>query len=210
MGNAKRPRQVGTDAAKLKDLRQTVRHGTMVDTLYPKSKPHLLTQPAKALSMDVAMNTPNRNTVIPLAPLEGPTLERHLGASLKEARKESRKTQAEAADFLEVTHSAIGQWERGLTLPSLTNLISIAELYGASLDRLVWNMQTKFDARLRELPTFLRDGLIARWTSDLEEAERMVKRFPEMTGEAMPDKDSRVVKWSKAARARREKLTGPR
>jgi len=160
--------------------------------------------------MELAMTTPNRNTVIPLAPLEGPTLERYLGASLKEARKESRKTQAEAADFLDVTHSAIGQWERGLTLPSLTNLISIAELYGASLDRLVWNMQTKFDARLRELPTFLRDGLISRWTSDLEEAERMVARFPEMTGEAMPDKDKRVVKWSKAARARRDKMLPPR
>jgi transcriptional regulator with XRE-family HTH domain len=100
---------------------------------------------------------------MPTVPLDEPTLETHLGASLKEARKESRKTQADAADHLKVTHSAIGQWERGLTLPSLTNLISIAELYGASLDGLIWNMQNKFDARLRELPPFLRDGLVSRW-----------------------------------------------
>jgi transcriptional regulator with XRE-family HTH domain len=135
-----------------------------------------------------------------------PTLETVLGASLKEARKESGKTQADAAVHLDVTHSAIGQWERGLTLPSLTNLINIAELYGASLDGLIWNMQNRFDARLRVLPAGLRSALQQRWQEDLEEAERAAKKFPELA-KALDTTARPVLQWSELTRKRKDKLS---
>lgn len=51
-------------------------------------------------------------------------------------RKENGLSQAELADRLNVTRQAISRWETGTSAPSTDNLISLAKLYGVSLDQL--------------------------------------------------------------------------
>jgi transcriptional regulator with XRE-family HTH domain len=61
-----------------------------------------------------------------------------LGRRLKDARARHQLGQEEAGELLGVTHSAIGQWERGNVLIGSLNLILAAQHYGESLDWLVF------------------------------------------------------------------------
>jgi transcriptional regulator with XRE-family HTH domain len=131
------------------------------------------------------------------------SLASYIGNRLKEARRAKRVTQVEAADFLDLTHSAIGQWERGHTLPELTNLIAIAELYSASLDRLIWGTGNDIDARLRQLPEVLRGPLLERLKHEIADAERVAALLPrELAADAVDDNHRRVVRWSKAGHSK--------
>ena len=63
----------------------------------------------------------------------------NLGKKLYELRKKSGLSQEEFADKLNVSRQAVSKWERGETLPDTENLITIAKLYGVSLDELIDN-----------------------------------------------------------------------
>lgn len=52
----------------------------------------------------------------------------------KEARQASGLTQADLADALGVTHSAISQWETNLTLPDVNKLVSLSVILKRSID----------------------------------------------------------------------------
>ena len=62
-----------------------------------------------------------------------------LANKLYELRKTAGFSQEELADKLFVSRQAISKWERGEALPDTDNLISLAKLYGVSLDELVGN-----------------------------------------------------------------------
>ena len=66
-----------------------------------------------------------------------------LANKLYELRKTAGFSQEELAEKLQVSRQAISKWERGEALPDTDNLISIAKLYGVSLDELIGNDAVK-------------------------------------------------------------------
>ncbi len=142
------------------------------------------------------------------------TLQQALGRRLREARKRARLTQEKVGEQLDLSsHSAVGQWERGKTLPDLLNLIYCAEIYSASLDWLVWNMGNGIDARVKKLPDVLRKPLIERMMRDIEDAERLAARLPKAFGaEPVLDDDQRLRLWSAEEKLRqmRERCGQPK
>jgi transcriptional regulator with XRE-family HTH domain len=138
------------------------------------------------------------------------TLSEFLGARLKEARKRAGLTQKAAAELMSLTHSAVGQWERGDGIPDLINLVAAAECYRASLDTLVWGMGNDIEVRLRALPAWLRDTARSKILGAIEEAEALDKRFPQMRSEVVGDDDKRLRRWSAVNKQKRDALLPPK
>lgn len=63
--------------------------------------------------------------------------------NLARLRKEKGLSQQELAERLNVSRQSISKWELGTALPSTENLIGLSRLYGASLDYLVGNSDTR-------------------------------------------------------------------
>lgn len=61
---------------------------------------------------------------------------------LVEARKARGLSQADAAERLNVSRQAISRWETGVGTPSLDSLIQMGQLYGVSLNELVYGAET--------------------------------------------------------------------
>ncbi len=59
------------------------------------------------------------------------------GENLYQLRKLNRMTQEELADKLGVSRQAVAKWESGESLPDIEKSISIAGVFGVSLDDLV-------------------------------------------------------------------------
>ena len=66
-----------------------------------------------------------------------------LGQTLAELRKQNNMTQAEVADALHISYQAVSKWEREESLPDITLLPSIAELFHVSIDKLLSNSYVK-------------------------------------------------------------------
>ena len=62
-----------------------------------------------------------------------------LGNKLYALRKKAGFSQEELSEKLNVSRQAISKWECGESLPDTDNLITIAKLYGVSMDELVEN-----------------------------------------------------------------------
>lgn len=106
---------------------------------------------------------PPRRFVISQNAEMGETLQVEFGRRLRAARKATPLNQDQVGEALGLSsHSSVGQWERGVTLPSALHLFICAELYGVSLDWLVWGMANGLDARVKKLPSILRKPLIER------------------------------------------------
>ena len=56
---------------------------------------------------------------------------------LRELRTQQGLSQRKVADQVGVVPSAVAQWELGLSNPSLSNVLALAELLGCSLDQLL-------------------------------------------------------------------------
>ena len=56
---------------------------------------------------------------------------------LYELRKQNGLSQEEVADKLGISRQAVSKWERAEASPDTDNLISLAKLYGVSLDELL-------------------------------------------------------------------------
>lgn len=59
------------------------------------------------------------------------------GATISRLRKEQGLTQMQLADALGVTFQAVSNWERGLSMPDISKLPELAELFGSSIDELL-------------------------------------------------------------------------
>lgn len=57
-------------------------------------------------------------------------------------RKEQGLTQMEIAEKIDVSRQAISKWESGSAVPSIENLKHICELYGVSVDYLLYDNST--------------------------------------------------------------------
>lgn len=61
----------------------------------------------------------------------------NFGENLKRYRKEAKISQDELAARMGVTPQAVSKWECGLSMPDITLLIPIAELFGITVDELL-------------------------------------------------------------------------
>lgn len=68
----------------------------------------------------------------------------NIGKRIKELRKTRKMTQAEFAERLGVTTSAISSYENGTRLPSYDILIKIARIFRVSTDNLLGNSSKSF------------------------------------------------------------------
>lgn len=57
--------------------------------------------------------------------------------NIKQLRKDAQKSQAEIAEYLNVSQVSYGRYELGLSEPNIETLIKLADYYNVSLDFLV-------------------------------------------------------------------------
>ncbi|WP_342513950.1 helix-turn-helix transcriptional regulator [Sporosarcina sp. FSL K6-1522] len=60
-----------------------------------------------------------------------------LGDKLKKLRKENNYSQQNIAEMLYVTAQAVSKWENNKSVPDITNLVQISDIYNVSLDYLI-------------------------------------------------------------------------
>ena len=58
---------------------------------------------------------------------------------IKQFRLKNKLTQQQLADLMDVTRQAVTRWESGTVEPSTENLISLAQIFGCSVDELICN-----------------------------------------------------------------------
>ena len=66
---------------------------------------------------------------------------RSLGEVLKKHRTECKMTQEFVAEAIGVSRQSVSKWESGVSDPSTTNLIALANLYGLTAEELLQEMQ---------------------------------------------------------------------
>lgn len=64
-------------------------------------------------------------------------LKRQLGLNIAFFRKNAGMTQAGLAEKLNYSDKAVSKWERGESLPDVTTLVQLAEIYQITVDRLL-------------------------------------------------------------------------
>ena len=60
-----------------------------------------------------------------------------VGQTISRLRKENNMTQMELADLMGISFQAVSNWERGNSMPDITKLPELAELFGVSIDELL-------------------------------------------------------------------------
>jgi phage repressor protein C with HTH and peptisase S24 domain/DNA-binding XRE family transcriptional regulator len=65
---------------------------------------------------------------------------KELGDALRAARRARGLTLEQVAEQLEISHQAVGQWEKGRTEPSTANLMKVASLYRTDIRQLTHGM----------------------------------------------------------------------
>lgn len=68
--------------------------------------------------------------------------------NLKGLRKQNGYTLEAVAEKLGVSRQAVAKWEKGDTVPDITNCIALAELYDVTLDTLVRNAEKRGERTL--------------------------------------------------------------
>ena len=59
-----------------------------------------------------------------------------IGKNMKKIRSEKGMTQEQLAESLHVTRQAVSNWERGNTMPDISKLPQISELFNTSIDEI--------------------------------------------------------------------------
>src|SRR6187551_320523 len=85
-----------------------------------------------------------------------------LGQKIAAARKKANLSQAILAQQVAISPQAVGKWERGESMPDITTLDRLAEIFGVDLNYFSDSFQTdeiattsyeKFDKQTEEVPT---------------------------------------------------------
>ena len=66
-----------------------------------------------------------------------------IGRRIASLRREADMTQPALADRLGVSFQAVSNWERGVSMPDISNLPALAEVFGISIDQLL-GVESKF------------------------------------------------------------------
>ena len=73
---------------------------------------------------------------------------RKIGRKLSTLRKERNMTQMELADRMGISFQAVSNWERGSSMPDISKLPELAEIFGVTLDELLGEKSTLVEAAL--------------------------------------------------------------
>lgn len=68
---------------------------------------------------------------------EKKTVQKTLGAAIKEHRTRCKMTQEFVAESIGISRQAVSKWESGTADPSTSNLFALAELFGISAEELL-------------------------------------------------------------------------
>jgi transcriptional regulator with XRE-family HTH domain len=103
-------------------------------------------------------------------------MESSLAKNIREFRKERKLTQEQLAEAMGVTTGAVYKWESGMSVPELQLLMSLADYFDVSVDRLI-GYEIK-DNRKEEICTRMVEYCINRDEKSLDEVEKALKRYP--------------------------------
>ena len=95
-----------------------------------------------------------------------------LGARIASLRREAGLNQAELAQQLQISPSAVGMYEQGRREPSADTLVAMAQLFGVSLDYLLTGQAADKDQQTLE--TMLRNRITS---ADRHAAQRQDRPF---------------------------------
>lgn len=95
-----------------------------------------------------------------------------LGARIASLRREAGLNQAELAQQLQISPSAVGMYEQGRREPSADTLVAMAQLFGVSLDYLLTGQAADKDQQALE--TMLRNRITS---ADRHAAQRQDRPF---------------------------------
>ena len=103
----------------------------------------------------------------------------YIAENLKALRKGNDHTQEEVAEMLGVSPQSVSKWERGETLPDITMLPALANLYKVSVDALI-GMDRINDEQMKnnvfaKVYKHLREGAVC---SAIDEVVEALKLFP--------------------------------
>lgn len=64
-----------------------------------------------------------------------------IGRKISSLRKQKNMTQMDLADSMGISFQAVSNWERGLTMPDISKLPELAELFGVTVDEILGNKE---------------------------------------------------------------------
>ncbi len=73
-----------------------------------------------------------------------------IGKKISSLRKEHNMTQLELADKLNISYQAVSNWERGNSMPDISKLPELAEIFNVSLDELLGGKSTLVEAVVKD------------------------------------------------------------
>ena len=83
-----------------------------------------------------------------------------IGRKIAELRKQKSMTQMELADRMNISYQAVSNWERGNTMPDISKLPELAEIFGVSMEEILC------DERRAKIVEELAEGKNARGRND--------------------------------------------
>lgn len=78
-----------------------------------------------------------------------------IGRKIAILRKEKNLTQMELADMLNISYQAVSNWERGETMPDISKLPELSQIFNHSIDEILGNHQST-----KIIENIIRDNLI--------------------------------------------------
>jgi len=111
-----------------------------------------------------------------------------VGQTISRLRKEHNMTQMELADLLGISFQAVSNWERGNSMPDITKLPGLAELFGVSIDELLGQTQPLIQVVLED-----------KVTEYVKEHEVTLQEVTEVAPILKPDQVDEVVTASRFA-----------
>ena len=78
----------------------------------------------------------------------------NIGEKIVNLRKENNLTQDELANKLNVSRQSISKWESGLSLPEISNLLLISEIFNCTIDSLLLEETTPLEVPKESFETF--------------------------------------------------------
>ena len=70
----------------------------------------------------------------------------NIGLKISELRKSKDMTQMELADKMNISFQAVSNWERGNSMPDISKLPELAEIFGVSVDDIIGKKRALLDS----------------------------------------------------------------
>jgi len=99
-----------------------------------------------------------------------------ISESLKSARQKNKMTQTKLAEMLNISPQSVSKWEKGLSEPSVGDIIKLADIFNMSIDDLLGHKTSSQKITELGLNEFL-DMLVDKFYGNLTGAEKQIKTY---------------------------------